>query len=153
MSTYPGLFKTTRAVSLIEELGMYLVNVVYVELGSSESLCLETGVHMLQALARPHSLVQVCLQCGRPGIDPWVGKIPGEGKGYPLQHSCLENFMNRGAWWARVHGVAKIWTRLSDFHSLILLFSICSSGSNRKQFLPNLTSYAHLLLCPLAKPF
>ena len=87
MSTYPGLFKTTRAVSLIEELGMYLVNVVYVELGNSESLCLEMGIHMLQALASPHSLVQVGLQCGRPGIDPWVGKIPGEGKGYPFQYS------------------------------------------------------------------
>ena len=78
-----------------------------VELGSSESLCLETGVHMLQALASPHSLVQVCLQCGRPGIDPWVGKIPGEGKGYPLQYSCLDNSMNRGAWQATVHGVAR----------------------------------------------
>ena len=35
--------------------------------------------------------------------------------GTPLQHSCLENPMDRGAWWAAVHGVAKSWTRLSDF--------------------------------------
>jgi len=36
---------------------------------------------------------------------------PGEGNGYPLQYSCLENSMNRGAWWATlVHGVAKNWT-------------------------------------------
>ena len=39
----------------------------------------------------------------------------GEGNGTPLQHSCLENPMDRGAWWAAVHGVAKSWTRLSGF--------------------------------------
>ena len=32
---------------------------------------------------------------------------PGEGNGYPLQYSCLENPMDRGAWWATVHGVSK----------------------------------------------
>ena len=39
----------------------------------------------------------------------------GEGNGTPLQYSCLENPMDRGDWWAAVHGVAKSWTRLSDF--------------------------------------
>ena len=39
----------------------------------------------------------------------------GEGNGTLLQHSCLENPMDGGAWWAAVHGVAKSWTRLSDF--------------------------------------
>ena len=38
---------------------------------------------------------------------PGSGRSPGEGKGYPLQYSCLENSMDRGAWWAIVHGVAK----------------------------------------------
>ena len=42
------------------------------------------------------------------------GKSPGEGNGNPLQYSCLENSMDRGAWWATVHGVAKSQTRLSD---------------------------------------
>ena len=42
-------------------------------------------------------------------------KLPGEGNGNPLQYACLENPMDRGAWWAAVHGVAKSWTRLSDF--------------------------------------
>ena len=42
----------------------------------------------------------------------------GEGNGNPLQYSYLENPMDRGAWWATVHGVAKSWTRLSDFTSL-----------------------------------
>jgi len=36
-----------------------------------------------------------------------LGRSPGEGIGYPLQYSGLENFMDRGAWWATVHGVAK----------------------------------------------
>ena len=39
----------------------------------------------------------------------------GEGNGIPLQYSCLENPMDREAWWAAVHGVTKSWTRLSDF--------------------------------------
>ena len=39
----------------------------------------------------------------------------GEGNGTPLQHSCLENPMDGGAWWAAVHEVAKSRTRLSDF--------------------------------------
>ena len=39
----------------------------------------------------------------------------GEGDSTPLQYSCLENPMDGGAWWAAVHGVAKSWTRLSDF--------------------------------------
>ena len=39
----------------------------------------------------------------------------GEGNGTPIQYSCLENPMDRGAWWAAVHGVAKSRTRLSDF--------------------------------------
>ena len=44
-----------------------------------------------------------------------VGARYGEGDGTPLQYSCLENPMDRGAWWAAIHGVAKSRTRLSDF--------------------------------------
>ena len=47
-----------------------------------------------------------------------LGRSPGEGNGNPLQYSCLENPMDQGAWWATVHGVAKSWTRLSDFTHL-----------------------------------
>ena len=45
----------------------------------------------------------------------WVMIHVGEGNGNPLQYSCLENPRDGGAWWAAVHGVAKSWTRLSDF--------------------------------------
>ena len=48
------------------------------------------------------------------GSIPWSGRSPGEGNGYPLQYSCLENAMDRGAWWATVNGVTKSQTRLSD---------------------------------------
>ena len=44
------------------------------------------------------------------------GSSPGEGNGKPLQYSCLENSMDRGAWWVPVHGVSKSQTWLSDFH-------------------------------------
>ena len=46
---------------------------------------------------------------------PELGRYPGEGNGNPLQYSCLENPMDRGVWWATVHGVTKIRTRLSNF--------------------------------------
>ena len=58
--------------------------------------------------------VSVC-NAGDPGLIPGLGRSPGEGNGNPLQYSCLENSMNGGAWWAKFHGVAKSWTRLSDF--------------------------------------
>ena len=57
----------------------------------------------------------VYLQCRRPGFHPWVGEIPGRRKWQPTPYSCLENPMDRGAWWATVHGVAKSQTQLSDF--------------------------------------
>ena len=52
---------------------------------------------------------------GDPGSIPGLGRSPGEGNGNPLQYSCLETFMDGGAWWATVHRVAKSQTRLTDF--------------------------------------
>ena len=49
------------------------------------------------------------------GADlPGLGRSPGEGNGNPPQYPCLENLMDRGAWWTAVHGVAKSRARLSD---------------------------------------
>ena len=50
---------------------------------------------------------------GDPGSIPGLRRSPGEGNGDPLQYPCLENFMDRGAWWAAVHGVTKSLARLS----------------------------------------
>ena len=51
--------------------------------------------------------------------ETWVWSVGQEDpleqeKGYPLQYSCPENSMDRGAWWATVHGVTKSWTQLTD---------------------------------------
>ena len=51
---------------------------------------------------------------GDLGSIPGLGRSSGEGNSYALKYSCLENPMDKGAWWATVHGVAKSWTRLSD---------------------------------------
>ena len=52
-----------------------------------------------------------CAECAcnaeDPGLVSGLGRSPGEGNGDPLQYSCLENSMDRRAWWARVHGVTK----------------------------------------------
>ena len=53
-------------------------------------------------------------------VGSQVGKIPGEGNGNPLQYSCLENSMDRGAWQATVHGVAKSRTGVSNYYSLMV---------------------------------
>ena len=45
---------------------------------------------------------------GDPGLIPGSGRSSGEGNGNPLQYSCLENPMDRGAWQATVHGVARV---------------------------------------------
>ena len=50
-------------------------------------------------------------RCKRGRFSHWVGKIPR--RKWQLQYSCLENSMNRGAWWATAHGVAESRTRLS----------------------------------------
>ena len=44
---------------------------------------------------------------GDLGSIPGLGRSPGEGNGNPLQYSCLENPIDRGAWWATVHGITK----------------------------------------------
>ena len=49
---------------------------------------------------------------GDMGSIPGSRRSPGEGNGNPLQYSSLENSMDRGAWWATIHGVANSWTRL-----------------------------------------
>ena len=65
----------------------------------------------------PVSFVATETDCGQSSsretvsFQSWLA----EGNGAPLQYSCLENPMDRGAWWAAVHGVTKSRTRLSDF--------------------------------------
>ena len=51
---------------------------------------------------------------GDMGFIPGSGSSIGEGNGNPLQYSYLGNPMNRGTWWATVHGLQRSWTQLSD---------------------------------------
>ena len=53
---------------------------------------------------------ELACDAGDPGLIPRSGRSPGEGKGNPLQYSCLENSMDRRALWAIGHGVTKSWT-------------------------------------------
>ena len=60
----------------------------------------------------------------------------GEGNGTPLQYSCLENPMDRGAWWAAVHGVAKSQRRLSDFTFTLHFHALEKEMATHSMFLP-----------------
>ena len=53
---------------------------------------------------------------GDLGSISGLGRCPEKGNGSPLQYSCLENSMDRGAWWVTVHGVTKCWIQLSDLY-------------------------------------
>ena len=74
---------------------------------------------------------------GDQGSIPELGRCPGEGNGYTFQYSCLENSMERGAWWATVHKVVKSWTCVSDSlthnHTHTYSFTLipCSSDGQR----------------------
>ena len=72
-------------------------------------------IHIHEAPSASDGEESAC-NAGEPGSIHGLGRSPGEGNGKPLQYSGLENPMDRGAWGVRVHGVAKSWTRLSDFH-------------------------------------
>ena len=83
---------------------------------------------------RDHCLCQVVLVVKKPptnaedirdtGSIPESGRSPGEGHGNLLQYSCLENPMDRGAWWAAVHRVTKSWTRLMQLSTHAWLISL-----------------------------
>ena len=83
---------------------------------------------------------------GDLGSIPGSGRSPGEGNGNPLQYSCLENPMDRGAWRATVHGVAKSRTRLSDFH--FRFNTVMYTMYQRRQWHPTrgFALVAHLIL-------
>ena len=60
---------------------------------------------------------EAACSAGDTGLILGSGRSPREGDDNPLQYSCLENSMDRGTWWAIVHGVTKSWTRLSNWHT------------------------------------
>ena len=95
--------------------GKYQINVAFLYLGFSGSLEVKASA----------------CNAGDLGSIPGLGSSPGEANGNPLQDSCLENPMDRGAWLAIVHGVAKSQTRLSDF---TFILNVISKFEKMKQF-------------------
>ena len=67
---------------------------------------------------------------GCPQLLAFLVTQSREGKGTPLQYSCLENPVDGGAWWAAVHGVAKSQTRLSDFNFTFHFSLSCTGEGN-----------------------
>ena len=92
---------------------------------------------------------------GDPASIPGSGRSPWGGNGNPLQYSCLENPMDRGAWWATVLGVGHDWSDLAHVHfvewkkqnssfahvSMILMFYICSQLASFVDYISSLTSF------------
>ena len=79
---------------------------------------------------------------GDLGLIPESGRSLGEGNSYPLQYSCLENPIDRGAWWATIHGVTK---KTHTFLPSVLSMTIC----NVVLFFLLLTSLAYVTPYPL----
>ena len=103
----------------------------------------ENNIHELICLGLPWWLSgkESPCQAGDLGLIPGSGRSPGEVNGNPLQYSCLENSMGGGAWYAAVHGVAKSWTRLSDFTYSLTYLPTC------------IVSYYSLIFLVLANHF
>ena len=88
---------------------------------------------------------------GDLGSIPGSGRSSGEGNGNPIQYSCLENPMDRGTWWAAVHGVAKSCTWLSDFTFTFHILIVLSWGFNKAPLVSRLfvSSYLATILYKL----
>ena len=69
----------------------------------NDFICENGAVYSESGFTGGSNQERIHLQYRRPRFNPWVRKIPGEGNGNPLQYSCLENPMDRRAWWATVH--------------------------------------------------
>ena len=77
-------------------------------------------------------------------FDPWVRKIPWRRQWQPNQYSCLEKSIDRGAWWATVHGVAKGWTGCvtnSSYVSHTMMMMVVAVGVMMRSRLMRATGY------------
>ena len=93
--------------------------------------------HIVQGFPDGWDSKESARNAGDPGWIPGLGRSPGGGHGNPLQCSCLENSMDRRAWWAAVHGVAKNghdWvTDTFTFHSLLFMAAFQIARGGRKK--------------------
>ena len=84
---------------------------------------------------------------GDAGLISGLGRSPGEGYGYPLQYSCLENPIDRGTWWATIHGVAE-----SDMTKWLYIFPFPSPFRPHGPFLQLLSVNSFVILSALVLP-
>ena len=89
------------------------------------------NTHRSEGFSRSSVSKESACNAGDPGLIPVSGRYPGEGNGNPLQYSCLENPIDRGAWQATIHGVTRVGPnivtntyhkRLSDLSLVVLGF-------------------------------
>ena len=64
--------------------------------------------YVAHSVKNPLAMQESAFNAGDLGSTPGPGRFPGEGNGNPLQYACLENPIDRGAWWATVHGIAEL---------------------------------------------
>ena len=108
LSVYPGEKSSRFGEQLVKTNAKLLCKV---------TILIYTSISLQTLQGFPSSSVGKESACNAEdwGLIPGSGRSPGERNGNPLQYSCLENPMDGEAWWATVHGIAKCWTRLSDF--------------------------------------
>ena len=77
-------------------------------------LCVEVNKVIFLGFPGGSVVKNLPASAGDTGLIPGLGRSPGKGNGNALQYSCLENSLDRGAWRATVHGVAKSWILPGD---------------------------------------
>ena len=90
----------------------FLKQIIYNNLGQDMESKFLRRLIGTQVVLRVKNLPISAGDVGDMGSIPGSGRLPGGGHGNPLQHSWLDNPMDRGAWWATVHRITKSWTRL-----------------------------------------
>ena len=106
------LLSHPRQPLICHYIGFYILKMLFTW---TETMLFWGGLVSYQGFPGSSTGKESACNAGDLGLIPGLGRSPGEGNGHPLQYSGLENSMDRGAWQATAHGVAKIQRWLSDF--------------------------------------
>ena len=135
---------------------VFFFNICFIEVQLIYNVVLISTVQQSESVVLIYVCRYMCMCIYKIYIYIHICVCIGEGNGTPLQHSCLENPMDRGAWWAAVHGVAKSRTWLSDFpftfhfhalgkematHSSVLAWRIPGESQGEPGGLPSMGSH------------
>ena len=112
------------SVCILNICNIYIIlNLEYIYIYTRVCVCVCVCVCVYAYSLVAQTVKESVRNVGDPGLIPGSGQSSGEGNGSPLQYSCLENSMDRGAWWATVHGVTKSRTLSSSLSHACM--SIC----------------------------